>query len=143
MAKFRNTSLAEKIETLEPQENLVAKNSVPQPNTQNLQGFEAYSIDTDTATSDVVIISIGVLYFSKTSNIFLNIIIIIIILRFPIETEKCLPKFLFLFILNISYLFKKSCKHHSRLMQNPIEWVFYSMVQLSIYLHQQNTFPAR
>jgi len=45
MAKFRNTSLAEKIETLEPQENLVAKNSVPQPNTQNLQGFEAYSID--------------------------------------------------------------------------------------------------
>lgn len=45
MAKFRNTSLAEKIETLEPQENLVAKNSIPTPNTTNLQGFEAYSID--------------------------------------------------------------------------------------------------
>jgi polyhydroxyalkanoate synthesis regulator phasin len=45
MAKFRNATLAEKVENMQPKENLVAKNSVPNPNTTNLQGFEAYSID--------------------------------------------------------------------------------------------------
>jgi polyhydroxyalkanoate synthesis regulator phasin len=45
MTKFRNAALAEKLENTQPQENLVAKNSVPTPNTTNLQGFEAYSID--------------------------------------------------------------------------------------------------
>lgn len=45
MAKFRNTAVAEKLENIAPKENLVASNSVPKPDTTNLQGFEAYSIE--------------------------------------------------------------------------------------------------
>ena len=45
MAKFRNTAVAEKLEKIAPKENLVASNSVPKPDTTNLQGFEAYSIE--------------------------------------------------------------------------------------------------
>jgi len=45
MTKFRNQSLQDKMDTLTVNENLVAGNSIPQPDTTNLQGFEAYSID--------------------------------------------------------------------------------------------------
>jgi polyhydroxyalkanoate synthesis regulator phasin len=45
MAKFRNTAVAEKLENIVPKENLVASNSIPKPDTTNLQGFEAYSIE--------------------------------------------------------------------------------------------------
>ena len=45
MAKFRNTAVAEKLENIAPKENLVASNSIPKPDTTNLQGFEAYSIE--------------------------------------------------------------------------------------------------
>jgi len=45
MAKFRNTGLKEKLDSTKPKKNLVAKMSVPKPNTTNLQGYEAYNID--------------------------------------------------------------------------------------------------
>ena len=45
MAKFRNTAVVEKLENIAPKENLVASNVVPKPDTTNLQGFEAYSIE--------------------------------------------------------------------------------------------------
>jgi len=45
MAKFRNTGLKEKLDSTKPKKNLVAKMSVPKPNTTNLQGYEAYDID--------------------------------------------------------------------------------------------------
>ena len=45
MAKFRNTAIAEKLENTAPKENLVASVEIPKPNTTNIQGFEAYSID--------------------------------------------------------------------------------------------------
>lgn len=45
MSKFRNHSLVEKMENLQPQETLVEALDIPKPNQTNLQGFEAYSID--------------------------------------------------------------------------------------------------
>jgi len=45
MPKFRNSALVEKVENLQPQENLVNAVSIPKPNSTNLQGFEAYSIE--------------------------------------------------------------------------------------------------
>lgn len=45
MTKFRNQTLKDKMDTLMVNENLVAANAIPQPNTTNLQGFESYSID--------------------------------------------------------------------------------------------------
>jgi len=45
MAKFRNQTLKDKVDNMTPQENLVSSNSIPQPNTTNIQGYEAYSID--------------------------------------------------------------------------------------------------
>lgn len=45
MSKFRNKNLADKLAVLEPKENLVAANSIPKPDTTNLNGFESYSIE--------------------------------------------------------------------------------------------------
>lgn len=45
MSKFRNTNLKEKVGKMSPKENLVSAKSIKKPNTKNLQGFEAYSID--------------------------------------------------------------------------------------------------
>jgi polyhydroxyalkanoate synthesis regulator phasin len=45
MSKFRNSDLKEKVGKMSPKENLVSSKSIKKPNTKNLQGFEAYSID--------------------------------------------------------------------------------------------------
>ena len=45
MAKFRNQNLKNMMDTLPVNENMVAANEIPAPDTVNIQGFEAYSID--------------------------------------------------------------------------------------------------
>lgn len=45
MSKFRNASLASKVEAMKPKENLVAAAAIPAPDTTNVQGKEAYSQD--------------------------------------------------------------------------------------------------
>lgn len=45
MSKFRNASLASKVEAMKPKENLVAAAAIPAPDTKNIQGKEAYSQD--------------------------------------------------------------------------------------------------
>ena len=45
MTTYRNQQLKEKMEQTSPKENLVSANSIPNPDTTNIQGFEAYSID--------------------------------------------------------------------------------------------------
>ena len=45
MTTYRNQQLKDTMEKITPKENLVSANSIPNPDTTNIQGFEAYSID--------------------------------------------------------------------------------------------------
>ena len=45
MSKFRNKTLTEKVETMKPKSNLVSATKIGKPNTTNIQGLPAYSID--------------------------------------------------------------------------------------------------